>query len=249
MVDLGYYLGANNGFQLQKPAAFSASQSMRSLRVTARGRAEFVDVPEPEHVSGHVLLRTELLSLCGSDVWMLHHAPDAAYPFPMGTTGHEVVGVVQAADEDSGFSVGQHVLTLAPGHKAMCEYYLAPVEHVLPLPPKVPREYLLQAQQLGTVLYAAQRLPNLVGKNVVVIGQGSAGLWFNFQLRRMGADKVVALDLDDQRLELSKTYGASHAFNNALQRPDSVVERMLWRTVGGRRHRGCRRDRFNQSRH
>jgi threonine dehydrogenase-like Zn-dependent dehydrogenase len=151
---------------------------------------------------------------------MLHHAADESYPFPPGTTGHEMVGVICDVGDVAGpFSVGDRVLALAPGHRAMCEYYLAPISEVIHLPEGMPIDVLLQAQQLGTVLYASQRLPNLVGKNVVVIGQGSAGLWFDFHLRRMGAKQVVALDLEQFRLDRSIPFGATHVVNNSLVDP------------------------------
>jgi L-iditol 2-dehydrogenase len=190
---------------------------MKSVQVVARGIAEFIEVEKPDVQPGHVLVRTSHLSLCGSDIQMLHHAADESYPFPPGTSGHEMVGVVEAVgDAGSPFSVGQRVLALAPGHRAMCEHYVAPITEVIPLPDGIPIDVLLQAQQLGTVLYASQRLPNLVGKNVVVIGQGSAGLWFDFQLRRMGAKRLVAIDLESFRLERSIAFGATHVVNNSV---------------------------------
>src|SRR5215212_11021 len=155
------------------------SNKMKAVQVVARGKAEFVDVPVPELRPGHVLVRTRRLSLCGSDIRMLHFAPDDAYPFPPGTTGHEMVGVIEAIDSpESALRAGDAVLTLAPSHQAMAEYFLAPLEHVIPLPARecdgISIEHLLQAQQLGTVLFACQRLPNLMDKTVAVIGQGSA---------------------------------------------------------------------------
>jgi threonine dehydrogenase-like Zn-dependent dehydrogenase len=136
-----------------------------------------------------------------------------------------MVGFVEAIDvEDSDLKVGDEVLALAPEHRAMAEYYLAPLEHVLPLPAGLPLEQLLQAQQLGTVLYACQRLPNLLGKTVAVIGQGSAGLWFNFQLRRMGARKVIALDTEKFRLTPSAFFGATHTVHNAARDPLEAIQ-------------------------
>ena len=197
---------------------------MKAVRVVARGSAEFVEVPKPEVRPGHVLIRTSHLSLCGSDIQMLHYAADDAYPFPAGTSGHEMVGIIEAVgDAGAKFRVGDTVLSLAPGHRAMSEYYLAPYEHLVPLPDGKPLDVLLQAQQLGTVLYASKRLPNLIGKNVVVIGQGSAGLWFNFQLRGMGAKQVVALDIEDFRLERSIAFGATAAVNNEKHDPVSSI--------------------------
>ena len=83
-----------------------------------------------------------------------------------------------------------------------------------PCPPAYPWTDCCKLSQLGTVLYAAQRLPNVVGNNVVVVGQGSAGLWFNFQLRRMGAKQVVALDIESFRLERSQAFGATQTVHN-----------------------------------
>jgi L-iditol 2-dehydrogenase len=197
---------------------------MKAVQVVARGQAKFVEVPTPELKLRHVLVRTRRLSLCGSDIQMLHHAADSQYPFPPGTTGHEMVGYVEALDAPgSGLKVGDAVLALAPGHRAMAEYYLAPVEHVIPLPSGMPLELLLQAQQYGTVLFACQRLPNVIAKTVAIIGQGSAGLFYNFQLRRMGALRVIALDIDAERLERSKKFGATHTIHNAAVEPAQTI--------------------------
>ncbi len=201
---------------------------MKAVQIVARGQVEFVEMPKPKIKAGHVLVRTSLLSLCGSDVYMLHYAADDTYPCAPGATGHEMVGVVEAIGEGvSEVEVGDRVLALAPRHLAMCEYYLAASKYVVPLPSNLPLEELLQAQQLGTVLYACQRLPNLNGKNVVVIGQGSAGLWFNFQLRRMGAKRVIAMDLQEYRLKLSEQYGATHTIHNGSLDPVQSVREIL----------------------
>ena len=73
----------------------------------------------------------------------------------------------------------------------------------------------MQAQQFGTVLYAARTLPDVRGKTVAVIGQGSAGLWFNFALQQRGAAKIIALDLKAYRLRHSQDFGATHTIHNA----------------------------------
>ncbi len=198
---------------------------MKSVQVVDRGRAEFVRVPKPQVKPGNVVISTSHLSLCGSDIRMLHHSPDHLYPFPPGTTGHEMVGVIaEMGDDDLPLSVGDRVLALAPDHRAMCEFYLAPVDLVLPLPEGKPIEVLLQAQQLGTVLYAAQRLPNLEGKDVVIIGQGSAGLWFNFVARRSGAASVIAVDHDKNRLRLCRQFGATHVILNSTDHPSENLK-------------------------
>ena len=189
---------------------------MKAVQIIARGKPAFVDAPKPTLQPGTGLVRALRLSLCGSDVRHLHYLPDDRYPTPSGETGHEMVGVVEAIDPQNGaIQQGDRVLCLAPDHRAMCEYYLAPVDRLLPLDPATPLEHSVQAQQFGTVLYAARVLPDVRGKTVAVIGQGSAGLWFNFALQQRGAAKIIALDLKAYRLAYSEGFGATHTIHNA----------------------------------
>ena len=187
---------------------------MQAVQIMAPGHPRFVDAPKPTLKPGHALIRTLLLSLCGSDVHMVHYHDPNEYPLPVGATGHEMIGLVEAIDApDSGIQPGDLTLTLAPQQTAMAEYYLAPIDDVLPLPGGKPLEHFLMAQQLGTVIYACKRLPNVMGKDAVVIGQGSAGLHFNAMLRRMGATRVIAMDVIDARVAMARQFGATHTLN------------------------------------
>jgi len=191
---------------------------MKAVQIIARGQPAFVDAPKPALQPGTGLVRALRLSLCGSDVRHLHYLPEDRYPTATGETGHEMVGVVEAIEpmfDDGAVQPGDRVLCLAPDHRAMCEYYLAPIDRLLPLDPATPLEHSVQAQQFGTVLYAARVLPDLRGKTVAVIGQGSAGLWFNFALQQRGAAKIIALDLKAYRLAYSERFGATHSIHNA----------------------------------
>lgn len=201
---------------------------MRAVQVIAPDNIIFVDTPKPELKPGHVLVRTKQVSLCGSDIHAIYYSPASAYPLPPGMSGHEMVGVVEAIDiADSSLQVGDEVLTLIATNRAMAEYYLAPADHVFRLPPGKPLDHLLQAQQLGTVIYAAERLPNILDKNVVVIGQGSAGLWWTFLTRRLGARRVIAVDLQAHRLKVSPHYGATHTVHNAEVDALTTVQEIL----------------------
>jgi L-iditol 2-dehydrogenase len=189
---------------------------MRAIQVKERGRAEFVEAPTPELRPGHVLVRPLRVSLCGSDIYNLHHGEANSYPGPPGYSGHEMVGIIEAVDAPgSALQVGDVALTLSHDARQMAEFYLAKAENVLPLPPGKPIEQLLQAQQLGTVIYACKHLtPNVVGKDVAIIGQGSVGLWFDFMMRRLGARKVIGIDIKPHRLMLPPLYGATNTVNN-----------------------------------
>ncbi len=199
---------------------------MKAVQIVARSQPIFVEAPKPQLIAGHAIIKTLRLSLCGSDIRHIHYLPEARYPTAVGETGHEMVGLIEAIDPKAkpALQPGARVLCLAPDHRAMCEYYLAPLDRLLPLDPDTPLEHSAQAQQFGTVLYAAQTLPDLRGKTVAVIGQGSAGLWFNFALKERGAANIIALDLKAYRLHYSKRFGASQTLHNADLQPATVKQ-------------------------
>ena len=200
---------------------------MRAVQCVAPGEVRFVNAPQPELKPGHALIRTLLLSLCGSDVHMVYFSPPDEYPFAMGTSGHEVIGLVEAVDAPGcALKPGDVALVLAPLQTAMAEYYLAPVDDVLALPGERPLEQLLMSQQLGTVIYALKRLPGLLGKDVAIIGQGSAGLFFDAMCRRLGAEKIIGLDIIAARVAAGQRFGATHMVNNAQEDALRAVERI-----------------------
>ena len=66
--------------------------------------------------------------------------------------------------------------------------------------------------ELGTVVYALRRHPlNLVGRDVAVIGQGSAGAFFTFLLKRAGVARVLVSDKSPARLAYGRQLGADLA--------------------------------------
>lgn len=198
---------------------------MKAVQVVARSHPEFVEMPKPELQAGHALIKTLRLSLCGSDIRYIHNLSDDAYPSPPGATGHEMVGIIEdIPPNDAGFKVGDKVLALAPDHLAMTEYYLTPIPDLFHLVDDVPIEYQVQAQQFGTVIYASKRLPDVRGKTVAVIGQGSAGLWFNTVLQDLGAKTIIALDLKSYRLQISSHFGATHTIHNAEVDPIEAIQ-------------------------
>jgi L-iditol 2-dehydrogenase len=191
----------------------------------APGQPAIVEVPKPALKPGHALVRPMLEALCGSDVRTIYYAPAHDYPFPPSVGGHEIIGAVQAVDApNGGIKPGDIALTLVEHDAGMSEYVLTAAENVLPIPDGRPLEHMLMAQQLGTVIFACKHLPNILGKDAVVIGQGSAGLFFNAMLRRLGANRVIALDVIQSRVEAALEFDATHAVNNAQSDALQAVE-------------------------
>src|SRR6201996_6087978 len=173
---------------------------MKAARWVDVGRVVCAEVPRPSPADGEILLRTAYTSICGSDLHSVYGGPPPA-GVAAGHPGHESVGEV-VESRCSGFEPGDRVLTVPHfvDGRCMAEYQALPGSFCVRLTSQVPLSHLLMAQQLGTVIYALRRHPlDLVGRDVAIIGQGSAGAFFTFLLKRarlayarkLGADLVV----------------------------------------------------------
>lgn len=184
---------------------------MRAAQVVEPGDIRVDDVPNPDPGPGEVLVRTTLASICGSD---LHVAFDGmpligGFPCPHGYPGHEAVGRV-VETQDDGPPEGTSVLCVprAGDSRAFADYQAIKVSQVIPLPHGRPEAEYLMAQQLGTVIHAANRCPiDAKDKTAVVLGQGSAGMFWSFVLKRMGAARVVGVDPSAARLRAAASFG------------------------------------------
>jgi L-iditol 2-dehydrogenase len=182
---------------------------MKAARWVDIGRVECEEVPVPPVADGQVLVRTAYASICGSD---LHVVFSGAPPRPAdpGYPGHESVGEV-VESRCPGFEPGDRVLTVpfAVDGRCLAEFQALPGSSCIRLPDTAPLSHLLMAQQLGTVVYALRTHPlDLIGKDAAVIGQGSAGAFFTFLLKRAGAARVLVSDRSRVRLAYSRKLGA-----------------------------------------
>ena len=182
---------------------------MKAARWVDLGRMECEDAPVPSVADGQILLRTAYASICGSDLHEVYLSTPSR-PGIVGYPGHESVGEV-VESRCPGFEPGDRVLTVphAADGRCLAEYQALPGSACIPLPATAPLSHLLMAQQLGTVIYALRTHPlDLVGKDAAVIGQGSAGAFFTFLLKRAGAARVLVSDKSPARLAYSRKLGA-----------------------------------------
>ena len=199
--------------------------SVRAARVVAPGQVEVVSTPAPEPAAGQAQLRPELVTLCGSDLRTVYSGNADAYPLPPGVSGHEIVARVTAPDPAAaapdGLAPGTRVLALVTQQQGMAERFVTPCSDLIRLPDDLPAEHLVLAQQLGTVVFGCRQVGNVVARSAVVIGQGSAGLLFVAMLRRLGADRILVLDLSDARIAAGLRMGADEAYQP--ERDDPVA--------------------------
>ena len=183
------------------------------------------EVPIPALEPGHALVRTMLGSICGSDLHIVYMGWNAyEFPLPPGYPGHEGVGEV-VDPGDTSLEEGDLVLT-APNiwkSKVFAGYQMIEEQFLLKLPKDVPPAHLLMAQQLGTVVFGARKLPPLLGKTVAVLGQGSVGLFHDFMLRRLGAHRIIAVEPVEARREHGTRMGVDHAIDVTGNRATDAV--------------------------
>jgi threonine dehydrogenase-like Zn-dependent dehydrogenase len=192
---------------------------MKAARLVGPRRFEFEDAPVPSLNPGEVLVRMEYFSVCGSDLRMYDRVfPEEEYPLRLGAPCHECVGIVEQSRAD-GLNPGQRVIALQAG--GLLEYAAVPARNAVPVPDVGDPALWVLCQPVGTVLYSVQQIGTILGKRVVILGQGPIGLSFTDFIARGGARQVIVADLHDYRLDVAKKLGATHTLNPTR---DNVIE-------------------------
>jgi len=176
-------------------------------------KCDYIPIPSP--ITNKVLVKTRMSSICGSDLHIVYMGWNVfKFPLPPGYPGHEGVGeVIDPGNTD--FDTKELVLTVPNIWKsqAFAEYQLIDPKYLIKLPADLPISHLLMAQQLGTVVYGCKQLPSVIGKTVVVIGQGSVGLFHNFMLKQLGADKIITIEPIPERRIAGEKMGINESID------------------------------------
>ncbi|PZT73771.1 hypothetical protein DNK56_15200 [Streptomyces sp. AC1-42W] len=162
----------------------------RSFRKTTESRPSRIDPGEIE---------VELLAagICGSDLPKFAAGGPPGGGAPSGFPMHECVGRVARAGRDSS-ATGRLALALPPGDRGLRGHFTAPAGEYLLLDEqwsdssRWPAATLVQP--LATVLFGADRLRDVRGREVVVLGCGPVGLLHSLVARARGARRVVGVD-------------------------------------------------------
>lgn len=181
---------------------------MWSYRIVAPYLFERTSIPDktPEQLAdGQVLLRLLAAGVCGSDLPAFRGArgrlpgddgPSAAEKdgFPI----HEVAGEVIASRHRE-HRPGDLVVGWASGFDGMMERVVSDGDGLAPFDPALTPARAVGLQPLACVLYACEQLPDLAGRHVAIIGQGSIGLLFSYVVKAAGARRVTGVDPVDRR--------------------------------------------------
>lgn len=191
-------------------------------------------VPDPgEPGPGKVLLEVIRAAICGTDSSEWAHGPLLARP-PV-ILGHEFVGRVRAVgDGVENLAVGDRVVSGAgvscgecdwcrAGRTNLCAEYFTLGLHVdgglaelvatpaficRVVPDVIGDDAAAMAQPLAVALHAVRRSGVQAGQTCVVIGSGGIGAFIVAVAAFRGADPVIAVDIDEERLATARRLGA-----------------------------------------
>jgi len=228
---------------------------MKAIQIIKQGEAGLTDVPKPVAGQGEVLVKILYVGFCGSDLnTFLGRNPMVRLPV---IPGHEISAEI--ADVGAGvpdFIKKGMLCTINPytacGNCASCrngrpnacrfnetlgvqrdgamqEYKAIPWEKII-----IDAENRLSPRELALVeplsvgFHAVARAQITDSDTVMVVGCGMIGLGAIIRSALRGA-KVIAADIDDEKLAFARTLGAAHTINTGTER---IHERLLEMTGG-----------------
>lgn len=217
------------------------------------------DVPTPEIGDDDALMRVEAVSICGSDVRIVHHGnPRVKMP---AIPGHETAGVivkvgrnVKRVKEGDRVALGADVpcgqchwcrnglgnncaINYAIGYQipgAFAEYIKLPrlvLEEgpVSTFSEALKFEEAALAEPLACAINGLELVKMSLGKTVVIFGLGPIGCMMIDLARVMGATKVIGIQRSKLRMEIAKQYGADVYVNSS---EEDVIARCREETGG-----------------
>jgi L-iditol 2-dehydrogenase len=211
---------------------------MKALLLKAYGEFIYQEVPKPEVREDEVLIRVRACGICGSDVHGMDGSTGRRRPpIIMGheasgviaEVGGKVTGWSQGdrVTFDSTIYCGvcwycqrglinlcddRRVLGVSCAdyrqHGAFAEYVAVPQRVLYRLPEAVSFERAAMIEAVSIAVHAVERSPISLGDTAVVVGAGMIGLLVVQALRIAGCGHIIAVDLDEARLNLARRLGA-----------------------------------------
>ena len=109
-------------------------------------------------------------------------------------------------------------------HGAFAEYVVVPQHILYRITDDISYEQAAFAEPISVALHGVNRVPLKRGDSAVVVGAGLIGLLIVQALKAKGAGTVIAVDIDEKRLDLAKELGADHALVSGEEVPAQVRE-------------------------
>ena len=201
---------------------------MKTLVCTEPGNLEYEERDQPELKPGYALIKIKRIGICGTDL----HAFEGTQPlftYPR-VLGHELAGeLIAANDAPPGFEPGQAVTFIPYFNCQVCiacrmgkpncctqiqvcgvhtdggmaEYLQVP-SRLLVHGEGLSFDELALVEPLAIGAHGIKRADVQPGEFVLVIGAGPIGLGI-MEFARIAGAKVIAMDINEQRLDFCKT--------------------------------------------
>lgn len=220
---------------------------MKALRIYSRGEVELLDMEVPTPSAGEVLLRILYVGFCGSDL-NTYRGRNAMALDPV-IPGHEIGARIEGlgAGVPDSFRVGD-VVTVLPytscgncpscrnGRENACrdnqtlgvqrdgamrEFICLPWRKVLPSGGLDPSLCAL-VEPMSVGFHAVGRAGVGPEDTVMVIGCGMVGMGAVMGAYSRGA-RVIAADIDEGKLQVALSLGASHALNTLSRDAHDII--------------------------
>lgn len=138
-------------------------------------------------------------------------------------TGYSVSGkVIGVGSGVEGFKIGQSVAAAGAGFANHAEVVSIPKNLVTHVPKNLDLSEASTVTLGAIALQGVRRIDVKLGEYVVVVGCGILGLIAIQLLIKSGA-RVIAIDLDDSRLEIAKSFGCEQTVNPKIENPVEKV--------------------------
>lgn len=228
---------------------------MKALVLRQYNQFEYEDVPDPQIGPEDVLIRVDACGICGSDIHGMDGSTQRRIPpIIMGHEASGVIAQVGAkvtgwhererVTFDSTISCGQcrycrrGLINLCDNrrvmgvscadyrqHGAFAEYVAVPQRILYRIPDQVTFEQATMIETLAVAFHAASRTPITLNDTAAVVGAGMVGLLVIQALRLAGCGKIIAIDLDQDRLNLACKLGADLGIkSDAIDAPAEVFK-------------------------
>ncbi len=213
---------------------------MKAFIIREKFKNDIVDAPMPILGEGEVLLQVKYVGLCGSDL-NTYRGANPLITLPR-IPGHEISAVIaeKGLEVPEQWRIGQQV-TVSPYTNcgacpscyaerpnccqynrtlgvqrdgALTEFIKAPWQKLFDADGIEPAEIAL-IEPLTVGGHAADRSGATEDSVVAIFGCGAVGLGTVLGVAQKGARKVIAVDIDDEKLALAKKFGATDTVNSS----------------------------------
>jgi len=187
-----------------------------------------IDEEVAEPGDEQVLVRMKACGICKYDIkCYLHNETNIEYSRQ---PGHEGVGTVEAVGCNvSDLKTGDNITSIYFG-RAMADYFIADRNSVVKIPDTLVDYGAWVAEPVACAVNALRQVRLEPGDSVAVIGAGYMGLLLIQGLPKEFIERLIVIDIDKNRLELAKSFGADVVIDASRDGPVAA---------GTRKFNGC----------